>query len=176
MPLLKNNSFVTDAWTTLLDDDAIEDGARIIVSFARLQKEWDVLAKHTGLLGVVLPNTSGAQELTPYFSRVVLVVLTFPAFTDGRSYSLARQLRLDGYRGELRASGNILPDQLQFMLQVGVESFEVSERFPLEAWQHAAKLISLTYQRGLTRAGNEREVWSQRHQGFEAWEEQPHAG
>lgn len=176
MPLLKNNNFVADAWATLADEDVISDGARVIITFERLQKEWDTLAKHTGLLGVALPNTVQAHELTPYFSRVVLVVLAFPSFTDGRSYSLARQLRLDGYRGELRASGNILPDQLQFMLQVGVESFEVGERFSLEAWQHAAKLMSLTYQRGLTRAGNEREVWSQRHQGFEAWEEQPHAG
>jgi uncharacterized protein (DUF934 family) len=176
MPLLKNNSFVQDAWVTLADEDAIEDGARVIVSFARLQKDWDTLVKHTGLLGVAIPNTVKAQELTPYFSRLALVALAFPAFTDGRSYSLSRALRLDGYRGELRGTGNILPDQLQFMLQVGIDSFEVSDRFPLEAWQHAAKLMGLTYQRGLTRAGDEREVWSQRHQGFAAWEEQPHAG
>ena len=38
------------------------------------------------------------------------------------------------------------------------------------------RIMTLTYQRGLTRAGNEKEVWSQRHQGFAAWEEQPHAG
>lgn len=176
MPLLKNNSFVNDAWVTLADDQPIEDGARVIVSLDRLQKDWDVLAKHTGLLGVSVANTAKAQDLVPYFSRLGMIVLAFPAFTDGRSYSLARQLRLDGYRGELRATGNILPDQLQFMLQVGIDSFDVSDRFPLEAWQHAAKLMGLTYQRGLTRAGNEREVWSQRHQGFAAWEEQPHAG
>jgi uncharacterized protein (DUF934 family) len=176
MPLLKNNSFVNDAWVSVADDAVIDDGARVIVSLERLQRDWDQLARHTGLLGVVVANTTKAQELTPYFSCLALVVLPFPAFTDGRSYSLARQLRLDGYRGELRATGNILPDQLQFMLQVGIDSFDVPERFPLEAWQHAAKLMGLTYQRGLTRAGDEREVWSQRHQGFAAWEEQPHAG
>jgi uncharacterized protein (DUF934 family) len=176
MPLLKNNSFVNDAWVALSDDAALEDGARAIVSLDRLKNEWDSLAKHTGMLGVRVSNTTRAQDLAPYFSRLAMVVLEFPAFTDGRSYSLARQLRLDGYRGELRATGNILPDQLQFMLQVGIDSFDVPERFPLEAWQHAAKLMGLTYQRGLTRAGNEREVWSQRHQGFAAWEEQPHAG
>lgn len=176
MPLLRNNAFVTDAWSTLDDATAVADGARVIVSFDRLQKEWDSLAKHTGLLGVSVPNTLRAEELAPYLSRLALIVLSFPAFTDGRAYSLARQLRLDGYRGELRASGNILPDQLQFMLQVGIESFEVPDRFPLETWQKAARMMGLTYQRGLTRAGNEREVWSQRHQGFAAWEEQPHAG
>jgi uncharacterized protein (DUF934 family) len=85
-------------------------------------------------------------------------------------------LRLDGYRGEIRATGNILPDQLQFMLQVGVDSFEVSDRFTLEVWQKAAQQMQLTYQLGYNRAGVEREVWAQRHQGFAAWEEQPHAG
>jgi uncharacterized protein (DUF934 family) len=176
MPLLRNNTFVADAWVVLADDAPLSDGARAIVSFARLQKDWDVLAKHTGLLGVTLANTVRAEELVPYLSRLALIVLSFPAFTDGRSYSLARQLRRDGYRGELRAAGNLLPDQLQFMLQVGIDSFDVPDRFPIEVWQKAARQMSLTYQRGLTRAGDEREVWSTRHQGFSAWEEQPHAG
>jgi uncharacterized protein (DUF934 family) len=176
MPLLKNNSFVNDTWETLADDVEIGDKPRIIVSLDRLARDWDELARHAGLLGVAIANTTNTAALTPYFSKLALVVVAFPAFTDGRSYSLARHLRLEGYRGELRATGNILPDQLQLMLQVGIDSFEVSERFPLEAWQHAARLMRSTYQRGLTRAGDEREVWSQRHQGFAAWEEQPHAG
>jgi uncharacterized protein (DUF934 family) len=176
MPLLKNNSFVTDAWTTLGDDEPIADGTRVIVSMNRLQRDWDQLAKHTGLLGLALPNTAKTSDVSPYLSKVVLISLAFPAFTDGRSYSLARQLRLDGYRGELRATGNILPDQLQFMMQVGIESFEVSERFAQDVWQKAAQQMHLTYQLGLTRSGDAREVWAQRHQGFAAWEEQPHAG
>ena len=176
MPLLRNNSFVDDAWTTLGDEEPLSDGTRLIISFARLKRDWDTLAKHTGLIGVALPNTVKVQDVVPYFSKIALVVLSFPAFTDGRSYSLARQLRLDGYRGELRATGNLLPDQLQYMVQVGIESFEVTDRFPIEVWQKASHQMSLTYQRGLTRSGNEREVWSQRHQGFAAWEEQPHAG
>jgi uncharacterized protein (DUF934 family) len=176
MPLLKNNSFINDTWLLLDDEATVEDGAKVIVSFARLQRDWDSLARHTGLLAVTVPNTARASELVPFFSKLAMIVLAFPAFTDGRSYSLSRQLRTDGYRGELRAQGNILPDQLQLMMQVGIDSFDVPDRFPLEAWQHAASLMSLTYQRGLARPGNEREVWSQRHEGFAAWEEQPHAG
>lgn len=176
MPLLKNNSFINDNWVAVADDDVIADGARVIVSLLRLQRDWDTLARHTGMLGVVLPNNADERALAPYFAQVALVVVNFPAFTDGRSYSQARQLRLDGYRGEIRATGNILPDQLQFMLQVGVDSFEVSDRFTLEDWQKAAQQMQLTYQLGYNRTGVEREVWSQRHQGFAAWEEQPHAG
>ncbi len=176
MPLLKNNSFINDPWTVVGDDDAIADGTRVIISLVRLQRDWDTLARHTGLLGVAIPNNADERSLAPYFSQLALVVVTFPAFTDGRSYSQVRQLRMDGYRGEIRATGNILPDQLQFMLQVGVDSFDVSDRFTLEDWQKAAQLMKLTYQLGYNRAGVEREVWAQRHQGFAAWEEQPHAG
>jgi uncharacterized protein (DUF934 family) len=176
MPLLKNNAFVDDKWAALADDAELPEGGKIIVSFARLAKEWDTLAKFPGVLGVKLANTDKVEALTPYLSQLAIIVLAFPAFTDGRAYSLARGLRLDGYRGELRAEGNLLPDQLQYMRQVGFDSFDVNERFPLQSWQAASKQMSLAYQRGLYRQTGEQEVWSQRHQGFAPWEEQPHAG
>jgi uncharacterized protein (DUF934 family) len=176
MPLLKNNSFVTDDWMTLTDDSALPEGGKIIVTLTRLAKDWDTLAKFHGVLGVSLVNTDRVEALAPYFSQLAIIVLSFPAFTDGRAYSLARGLRLDGYRGELRAAGNLLPDQLQYMRQVGFDSFLVSDRFPLQSWQAASRQMSLAYQRGLYRVAGEGEVWSQRHQGFAPWEEQPHAG
>ncbi len=176
MPLLKNNTFIADEWTALTDDDTLPDAGKIIVSFARLTRDWDTLAKFPGVLGVKLENSERIEALAPYLSQIGIVVLAFPTFTDGRAYSLARGLRLDGYRGELRAAGNLLPDQLQYMRQVGFDSFHVSDRFPLQAWQAAANQMSLAYQRGLLRQAGEQEVWSQRHQGFAAWEEQPHAG
>ncbi|MBG1231590.1 DUF934 domain-containing protein [Aestuariivirga litoralis] len=176
MPLLKNSQFVDDDYITVGDEDALPQAGRVLVSFPRLKKEWDEIAKLPAMVGVRLANTDKVEELTPYLSKIALVVLSFPAFTDGRSYSIARGLRLDGYRGELRAEGNVLPDQLQYMRQIGFDSFLVTDRFPLEVWQAAAHQMSLAYQRGLFRQVQETEVWSIRHQGFEAWEEQPHAG
>jgi uncharacterized protein (DUF934 family) len=176
MPLLRNGAFIADEWQHLEDDADIGDRAKISVSFARLQRDWDTLARFPGELGVRLANTVREHELTPYIAHLSLIVLSFPAFNDGRSYSLARQVRLEGYQSDLRAAGNILPDQLQLMLQVGFDSFEVSERFSLEDWNKAAHQMSLAYQRGLFRKVGEREVWSERHRGFAAWEEQPHAG
>jgi uncharacterized protein (DUF934 family) len=176
MPLLKDNAFVDDHWTPLDEDVTLPEGGKIIVSFTRLTKDWDSLVKFPGVLGVKLANTDRVEALAPYLSQIGIIVLAFPAFIDGRAYSLARGLRLDGYRGELRAEGNLLPDQLQYMQQVGFDSFEVSDRFPLQSWQTASHQMSLAYQRGLFRQADEKEVWSQRHQGFAPWEEQPHAG
>jgi uncharacterized protein (DUF934 family) len=176
MPLLKNNAFVADDYVTIADDAQLPEDGKLLLSFARLQKDWDAVAKNPAMIGVRLANTDKVDALQPYLSKVALVVLAFPAFNDGRSYSIARGLRLDGYRGELRAEGNVLPDQLQLMRQVGFDSFVVTDRFPLEMWQAASHQMSLAYQRGLFRAAQETEVWSSRHQGFAAWEEQPHAG
>jgi uncharacterized protein (DUF934 family) len=176
MPLLKNNTLVHDTWTLLSDDDAMPDGGNIAVSFSRLKDQWDALAKFPGQLGATLKNSDDIDEIAHFLPHLALVVLPFPAFGDGRSYSLAKQIRELDYRAELRAVGDILPDQLQFMLQVGFSTFDVSDRFPLQMWQAAAKQMSLAYQRGLFRRSSEAEIWSDRHKEAQAWEEQPHAG
>ena len=62
------------------------------------------------------------------------------------------------------------------MNQVGFSTFEVTDRFPLQAWQAASRQMSLAYQRGLYRRAGEAEVWSERHMEPAPWEEQPHAG
>ena len=55
-----------------------------------------------------------------------LVALEFPKFTDGRAYSQARLLRERyGYRGEIRAVGDVLRDQLRFMARSGFDAFEL---------------------------------------------------
>ena len=120
MPLLKNNQFVNDEWTKVSDTDALPEGAKIIVTSTRLIQDWDLLAKYTGLLGVSLANNERAEILTPYLSQLSLIVLSFPAYTDGRAYSQAKDLRLDGYRGELRAEGNLLLDQFQIHASSGL--------------------------------------------------------
>lgn len=176
MPLLKNNVIVPDTWVQAADDMAIAPDTDVVVSFARLLKEWESLSKHQGRLGVVFGNADRAEALSLFLPKVSLIILPFPAFVDGRAYSIARQIREFGYRGELRATGNVLPDQLQFMIQVGFDAFEISDRFPLAQWQQGAKQMSLAYQRGLFRRGAEAEVWTERHADAEPWLEQPHAG
>ncbi len=176
MPLFKNGQFVADAWVVVGDADPLPDTGRAIVTFDRLTKGAASLPAYPGLLGVNVGNTTRLDDLKPYLPLLAMIILPFPAFNDGRAYSLARQVRLAGYRGEIRATGNVLPDQMQFMLQVGIDSFAVDDRFSLEDWQKASRQMSLAYQRGLYRPAQEKEIWSERHQGFAAWEEQPHAG
>ena len=176
MPLLKNNTLISDTWIHAGAEDQLPEAGDVIVPFARLLKEWESLTQHNGKLGVSLGNIERAEALSIFLPKLSVIVLPFPAFNDGRAYSIARQLRQLGYRGELRATGNVLPDQLQFMLQVGFDTFDIGERFPLSMWQQASKQMSLAYQRGLFRRGAEAEIWTERHTDAEPWLEQPHAG
>ncbi len=172
MPLLRNGRFVEDAWAHLGQDAPLPPDGDVTVPFERSIAQYEVLSDRPGRLGVVFPNNERAEALRLFLPCLDLIVLPFPSFTDGRSFSLARQIRNLGYRGELRASGHLLPDQLQFLVEVGFDSFEVSERFPEAKWQEAAGSISLAYQPTSGRA----HVWQARHRDAEPWYEQPHFG
>lgn len=64
-----------------------------------------------------------ARALIPHLERIRLIEIAFPSFRDGRGYSAARILREHGYRGELRAEGDVLVDQLPHMRRCGFDSF-----------------------------------------------------
>jgi uncharacterized protein (DUF934 family) len=60
--------------------------------------------------------------------KLPLIALYFPKFADGRNYSSARLLkeRFD-FKGELRAEGDILRDQLFYLSRCGFDTFELKE-------------------------------------------------
>ena len=173
MPLLKDGRFVPDEWIHLGPDDDLPPDGDVTVPFARLAAQYEHLSARPGRLGVAVPNSERAEALRLFLPNLGLVILPFPAFTDGRSFSLARQIRGLGYGCELRASGPILPDQLGFLLEVGFDSFDVSDRFPESAWRRAAGAISLSYQ---TIPGRS-QIWPARHrEAAETGRKRPRCG
>ena len=97
---------------------------------------------------VALANTDPVEDLAPHRRpRLRLIVLHFPKFSDGRAYSQARLLRGRlGYRGELRATGGVLQDQLPFLLRCGFDSFDSEQKGFGEALARARTLFSVVYQ------------------------------
>jgi uncharacterized protein (DUF934 family) len=89
------------------------------------------LARHAELnlrsdIGVWLAGSDDPERIAPWLTQLPLVAVDFAKFTDGRGYSLAYLLRSRyGYRGQLRAIGDVLPDQLFFMRRVGFDAFAV---------------------------------------------------
>lgn len=78
-------------------------------------------------LGVVLQPGDPLEAISGLLNQLSLVALAFPAFSDGRSFSKAELLRSrHGFEGAVRATGQVLVDQLPHMLRVGFDEFEVS--------------------------------------------------
>jgi len=126
MQIIKDREIVEDDWLHLNDEAELVNG-NITVSLARWQEQHDILANHDGRLGLRLTGDDPLEEIVPDLANFSLIVLLFPAFTDGRCYSFARLLRdRYGYKGEIRAQGDILHDQLFYMAQCGINSFEMA--------------------------------------------------
>jgi uncharacterized protein (DUF934 family) len=147
MPLLKGGTLADDHWQRLADDTPVPAEGAVLVSLDRFQAERTALLARPAPLGVSLKNTDSVDLLAPDLTRLQLVALNFPRFSDGRAYSQARLLReRHGFKGELRATGNVLPDQLHHMRRCGFDAFELAKGEPLEAWQRAVNTFSAIYQ------------------------------
>lgn len=147
MLLTETGTLGEDTWRHLEDDEAVPDSDPITVSLERWRKTNADLRARNGKLGLRLPNDAEPEEIASDLDRLDLVVLNFPKFTDGRAYSQARLLRArHRYKGELRAAGNVLRDQLLFMRRCGFNSFVVGERAVREEWAKAFGEFDVFYQ------------------------------
>ena len=79
-------------------------------------------------IGLRLDPGVDVESIASYLSRLTLVAIAFPKFTDGRGYSMGWLLRRRlGYAGEMRAVGDVLFDEMQFMVRCGFDSFEIGD-------------------------------------------------
>ena len=100
-----------------------------------------------GGLGVAVQPGEPIDPLLKHLDRFALVALAFPAFNDGRSFSKAELLRRHGFAGTIRATGQVLVDQLPLMLRVGFDEFEISNPVLLDRLERGeVGGIPLTYQ------------------------------
>lgn len=87
----------------------------------------DFLAAPGNATSVVLEPDSRLEGLLPHLNRLERITIRFPKFNDGRGYSLAARLRVHhGYAGRLRATGEVLTDQIQHFFRTGFDELEVS--------------------------------------------------
>ncbi|HVU21128.1 MAG TPA: DUF934 domain-containing protein [Rhizomicrobium sp.] len=147
MPLIKNGNFIEDPFFFVPDGKAYPDEKGVIVTLARFQGERDTLFAHRKLVGVRLASNENPTVLKDDLHRLSAVVLEFPKFRDGRAFSWARMLRTRfNYKGEIRATGDFLFDQLAYMVRTGFDAFEVRQDFALEDFHRALAEISHPYQ------------------------------
>ena len=144
--LLKSGAFAADPFVCVADDAVLPDGD-IIVSLDRFQKEREALLARNAPLGVRLQSSQSPELLGDDVNRLSLLVLEFPKFRDGRAFSWARMLRTRlGFKGEIRAVGDFLLDQINYQHRVGFDAWEVPDNFTLAQFQKALSEITNVYQ------------------------------
>lgn len=106
------------------------------------------IATHRGALD--LTHTDDPASVQPYLDGLRLIRISFPAFSDGRAFTIARRLRMFGYTGELRATGPVIADQYAMARRVGFDTVEIPEdlaaRQPAAQWQFRADWQAHHYQ------------------------------
>jgi uncharacterized protein (DUF934 family) len=147
MPLVKSGRIVEDRYVRVDDEAPIPERVPVIVSAKRFLADPNALIKRDGSLGVLWSNDRRVAELEPWLGHLALIALVFPKFRDGRAYSQARQLRERyGFRGELRATGDVLRDQFLFLIRAGFDSLEVKKAADAAAYADVVRRFSVFYQ------------------------------
>jgi len=142
--LIADRRVLENNWVLLEEGAPRPEYARIIVALP----EWQAASGKD-----VAPLLASDTELTPELAEQLLdaplIAIDFPKFTDGRGYSIARQLRERyGYQGQIRAVGDVLIDQLYYMSRCGFDAFLLREDQVVEDALNALDTFSLSYQPG----------------------------
>ena len=147
MPLVKGGKITDDPFVHVADGAELPAAGHLQVSAARFLENPEALFARPGKVAVVWPNSRDVDDLVPHLDRLGVVALVFPTFRDGRAYSQARLLRERYlYRGELRATGQVLRDQFVFMLRAGFDAFDVKKQADAEAFAQTVQRYSVFYQ------------------------------
>ena len=149
--IIKGNAIVPDDWKVIrLADgqtvDLVLPDGKLIVPLSLWQTRREELLKRSEL-GVWLSDTDEPESLASDLLHFQVVAIDFPKFVNGRGYSSAALLRTRfAYRGELRAIGDVLRDQMFYMARVGFDAFAVRNDRSIEDALHSLNDFNVTYQ------------------------------
>ncbi|MCB1672512.1 MAG: DUF934 domain-containing protein [Gammaproteobacteria bacterium] len=129
--LIKNGSLVDDQWVLIkqASDAGILQalpGRDLIVPHRFWKFFQDDIANYWGQVTIWLDSDERVTDIREPLESFPLIGLNFPVFSDGRSYTNARELRENlGYQGEIRALGDVLRDQLYYMHRCGFDAYSL---------------------------------------------------
>ena len=147
MKVIKDNNIVEDSWQYIEEVSEELPTGDLIVPFDYWLEKQSELNQHDGQIAVSINGAVETEQVAEHLERFQLIALEFPVFADGRSYSHARLLRdRYAYRGELRAVGDVLRDQLFYMKRCGIDSFALRRDKDFNDALKAFKEFSVTYQ------------------------------
>lgn len=141
--LIKLGQPEQDDWALSRDVSILPDRRPLIVPLSL----WQERSNDMSLAPWLSSDNNLDEALAATLANAPLVAIDFPAFTDGRGYTLARLLRQRyGYTGEIRAIGDVLVDQLHYMSRCGFDALALREDQHLDDALRALGAFSVSYQ------------------------------
>jgi uncharacterized protein (DUF934 family) len=145
--IIKDRRILDDDCQHLADDAPLPASGPFTVSLARWRQEREPLQARLPDTGVRIPNDVDVNEIADELAGVTRIAVEFPKPGDGRALSQARVLREQhGFKGEIRAIGDVLHDQLWHMYRCGIDAFETRPDRSIEDALKAFTEMSVTYQ------------------------------
>lgn len=136
--LIKNGVVIDNPWVIVPRDEDVETALarpeqHLIVPaelWLGARARFDASGRQ---IGIWLDSDQHPSLIAPHIQEFSLIALNFPKFSDGRAFSYAVALRKHyGYKGELRAIGEVLRDPLFYMKRCGFDSFDLSDEVKVE--------------------------------------------
>lgn len=147
MGLIRDGRLVPDPFTDASGLGDVPAGVPVIVSLEQWQKYGATLLAAGQPLGLRLRSDQPPKLVAADLRHLRVIALEFPKYRDGRAYTHARMLRERlGFKGEIRAVGDVLQEQLHFMQRCGFDAFDVAGPDPLQAWRTIAGDHTVWYQ------------------------------
>ena len=145
--ILRDREITEDNWSTLASGAAIPATGDVFVPLAELRAWLASGATREGRLGALVGTDVEIETIHDVLAHVAAVAIHFGTFRDGRGYTSARLLRSRlGFRGEVRAVGDVLPDQVFYLWRCGFNAFDVRADKSLETARQALDTFSVAYQ------------------------------
>lgn len=138
---------VEDPFTAIGEGELPPPTGAILMGLERFRREGALLLEAGRRAGVRVEPGERIEELAYDLGELDLIALSFPKFRDGRPYSSAALLRRRyGFKGEIRAVGDVLREQAFEMIRCGFDAFEPADGSTAEDWNRAARRFRYVYQ------------------------------
>ena len=123
LQVLSKDGTITDNTYQLMGEDAVLPQGDVVLTVEQL----DQIANVSGKKALYI-TVDASPEVNEFpLDQLDAIFIEFAGFNDGRGYSFAALLRRQGYQGELRATGDIFKDVLNYLKRSGFDTFVIKE-------------------------------------------------
>lgn len=143
--LIKDKEIVDDSWSIVRDENT-GNGNQILPleAFLKAAEDNNLDLERTG---VWLASDVAVEAIADYVPSLKLIAVDFPAFADGRGFSIGRMLREQyDFAGELRAVGHFMEDQVFYLSRCGFNAFKMEDDCNLESMLNRLNDFTNSYQ------------------------------